>query len=338
MMKLSLMKRFFDSVDGEWRSPMADEITTRWFASDFHTHCLRASANFAFKVHTPGMDYLLRFNHSSERQPETIAGELGYIEHLAGQGICVSRPMRSLAGKLIESVSTPLGVFHCVLFEFMPGEELELEELDETAIRRWGQSLGKVHVASETCPVKGRPGWQDQMSMIREFVPLNEVLVLREAEALEKKLQMLPTSNAYYGLIHFDFEPDNIVWSDGNIGIFDLDDCAYDWYAMDISNALSSGLFEDQIELFDTADTRFRLFVEGYRSVRNIEEQEIKWMPLFLRLDNLISFARICRSIAGQPIENEPEWMLKLRQKLDQSLNKYRDSFLRYPIDKIRLD
>jgi len=331
-MKLNLMKQFFDSVDDEWHSPIADEIAERWFEADFQAYCLRASANFTFLVKTGEQKYLLRFNHARERRVEYLAGELAYIEHLVSRGIHVAKPLPSLSGNLIESVETSMGLFHGTLFEFLPGEHREMETLDETAIKAWGRALGEMHRAGEGFEVEGRPGWREQIAMIREFVPQSEILVWQEAEALEKKLRALPINQTNYGLIHFDFEPDNIVWSDGRIGIFDLDDCAWDWFVMDIANALSSELFDDQLERYDLTNPKLKRFLEGYRSARRLHEQEVQWLPLFLRLDNLISFARVYRSIADGPVENEPEWTADLRLKLARELDKYRDSFRNHPI------
>lgn len=332
MMKLNLMKQFFDSVDKQWRSSIADEITRKWFSENFHTYCIRASANFAFLVKVGEQKYLLRFNHASERQVGYIAAELMLIEHLAASGMRVNKPQFSLAGNLIESVNTAMGLFHCVLFDFMPGEHLELEALDFARIKNWGRALGQMHQASAGLKIEGRPDWQEQIALIRSLVPANETLVWQETAAVEASLRALPIHAANYGLIHFDFEPDNLVWPDDEPGIYDLDDCAYDWFAMDIANALASELFDDRLEHFDVTDPRLQAFLEGYRSVRPLDEQEVQWMPLFLRLDNLLAFARVYRSILEAPLDDEPQWTKDLRQKLGRELAQYRESFRNHPI------
>jgi Ser/Thr protein kinase RdoA (MazF antagonist) len=277
-------------------------------------------------------DYLLRFNHASERTVETIVAELAFIEHLSACGVRVARPLPSLAGNLVESVMTDLGLFHSVLFEFLPGQTRELDELDMQSIEAWGQALGQVHQASQGLKIEGRLDWSGQINLLRQIVPPSETVVWREAAIIEALLVNLPRSSASYGLIHYDFEPDNQVWSEEGIGIFDLDDCAYEWYAMDLSNALCSELFDDRIERFDFSDIRLQGFIKGYRSVRNIDEQEVRWMPLFLRLDNLVAFARIYRSITDDPLEHEPQWTVDLRLKLGKELDKLRAGFQDYPV------
>ena len=274
----------------------------------------------------------MRFNHASERTVEYLAAELAFIERLAGRGLRVARPLPSQAGNLVESAMTEIGLFHSVLFEFLPGQRRELDELDMQSIEAWGRALGQVHQVSQGLKIGGRLDWSGQIDLLRQIVPKSERVVWREAAAVEELLVNLPTSSASYGLIHYDFEPDNLVWSEEGIGFFDLDDCAYDWYAMDISNALCSELFDDRIERFDLSDFRLQGFIKGYRSVRNINEQELRWMPLFLRLDNLTAFTRVYRSIADDPLENEPRWMVDLRLKLSQELDKLRASFQGYPV------
>ena len=174
--------------------------------------------------------------------------------------------------------------------------------------------------------------WSVQLDMIRQIVPRTEAVVWAEVDAMMDKLQSLPVNDSNYGIIHFDFEPDNLVWSGDEPGIFDLDDCMYAWFAMDISNALSSELFDDRLENFDFTHPKLQWFLEGYRSVRPMDEEEMMRMPLFLRLDNLIAFARVYRSIAEDPVGGEPKWAADLQQKLEMKLGKYRASFQSHPI------
>ena len=70
MMKLSLMAAFFDTADDADRhTPLADEIAARWTDGEASVEHRRSSANFVFAV---ADEYILRFNHESERDPEYI--------------------------------------------------------------------------------------------------------------------------------------------------------------------------------------------------------------------------------------------------------------------------
>ena len=80
MMKLALMKRFFDSVDTQWRSTITDALASRW-------------------LETPK--------------------EVDFNNAVAEKGIPAAQPVLSKDGYWIESLDTPLGLFHAVLFTFL---------------------------------------------------------------------------------------------------------------------------------------------------------------------------------------------------------------------------
>ena len=109
MMKLSLMKRFFDTVDGEWHSPLIDQIAAPWVNGSADVRMLRASANFVCVFRTPAGRFFLRFNHDSERSAEFISGELDAVQHIIAGGVRAARPLPSRVGRLVESVETAIG-------------------------------------------------------------------------------------------------------------------------------------------------------------------------------------------------------------------------------------
>ena len=332
MMKLNLMKQFFDTVDADWHSPIADEIASRWFTSTVLVRCIRASANFAFHVQTAARDYVLRFNHASEREPEFIAAELAFIAHLTERGIRAAQPVRSLRGNLIESVSTRLGLFHGVLFEAMPGAPMEFDALCAEQFHLWGRALAELHNASAGLHIGGRPHWQDRIAMARQIIPRDETAAHAELNVVADRLAARPINLNNFGLVHYDFELDNLRWHDGAIGIFDFDDCVYSWFGVDLANALPDELFDDRVERVDLGDERLQMFLTGYRSARQMDDDELAPIPLFLRLDNLINFARIYRALVERPPEDEPAWTTQLCTKLNLELDKYRASFRDHPI------
>jgi len=330
MLKLNLMKAFFDTVDQEGRSPVADQIAARWLDGTASVRCIRASANFAFHVEADGRDYVLRFNHASERQVNLIAAELQYIQRLVEHGVRAARPVRSLSGNYTESVPTAMGMFHGVLFEALSGEEWEFETLSVQDFERWGKALAEVHTASQGLQVE-RPSWRDHIAMARRILPRSETDAWGELATLEERLGELPTGPADFGLVHYDFELDNLLWQQGRAGIFDFDDCAYYWFAADIPYALRD-LFDDRLQRFDFEETRFQAFLSGYRSLRQLDDRQLERVPLFVRLHNLVAFGRIYRSIVDGPAGDEPEWTAALRKRLRDKLEHLRGDFLDYPV------
>jgi len=328
MMKLTLMKRFFDTVDEEWRSPIADEIAAMWIRGEKTVRVVRASANFVASVNHAEQKYFLRFNHSNERTAEFIEAELRYIRHLSGQGIRANRPVRSLSGRYVESVSTEMGVFHAVFFEAAEGVQRELADLDLDGFERWGRALGEVHEASVGYRDLAIPAWTDKAATVRRILPETEEVILRELEAVEKRLKALQVNDRNYGIIHYDFELDNLLWKDEVVSVIDFDDCARYWFVMDFACALQD-LFDEHTGGFDMTEERFATFLRGYRSVRMMPDDEVSLIPLFVRLDHIYVYSRLYRSTLEGPMPGEPQWTTDLRNKL----RKVNEAYLRDIVD-----
>ncbi|MBN2335176.1 phosphotransferase [Candidatus Bathyarchaeota archaeon] len=333
-MSLRLMKRFFDTVDEDRRSPIADDIAERWFLGEKDVSVFRASANFVTRVKAGERAYYLRFNHSSERTPETMEAELSYIRHLIRRGVHANKPVKSLTDRYVESVETGMGLFHAVVFEGLPGKHVESDTLDLRGFERWGRALGEMHSAGAGYEDEGIPTWEDHIKTIRRVVPATDEIVLGELGSLEEKLATLPVGENY-GVTHYDFEQDNLLWTDGSPGVLDFDDCAHYWYASDVANALRD-LYDDRLAQYDLHDPRIRSFIEGYRTRKTITDEDIQSIPLFIRFHNLYMYARITRAMEGGVIPGEPEWVTKIRGKLGNKNQRYRDDFLNNPLKQMR--
>ncbi len=333
MMKLDLMKTFFDTVLPDRVGPVAWKILSPWQIAPRYLYITRASANFVLHVKDDRGEYYLRFNHESERSAPMIAAELDFANLLLGRGIKVNVPVPSGSGQFIESVSTSLGTFHAVLFEAITGEMREFDTLDNEAFTLWGRALGKMHAATEGFQADGRPTWKSHIAFAREYILPTEEAAWAELTWIEGQLEPLATGPMDYGLIHYDFELDNILWDGDEIGIIDLDDCAFYWFEADIAFALRD-LFDDSIAKIDLGDHRLTAFIDGYRFERAISDEAISRLPLFLRLHNLISTARINRSLGKGHSLDAPDWVVNLDEKLSNERKRCRRDINKYPVAK----
>jgi len=335
MIRLTLMKEWFDTVDGEGRSPIAERIAAPWFAepADAVVGCGPASSNIVCRVTAAGRVYYLRCNHESERTGAAYAAEMAFVEHLAARGVRVARPVPSQAGAFVERVVTPLGAFYAVLLQAAEGTQRELMELDEPSLQVWGRAIAGLHAAAEGYVGAGRPDWRAHLADATDLVPVAEEAAHRELEVVARALGALPTDAACFGLIHFDMEADNMRWQDGVPTVFDFDDCAHYWFAADVAYALRD-LYGDRIERIDLTDWRLRAFVAGYRAERALPESDLLRLPLFVRMHNLYWFARLHRSVAAGVAPGEPQWLSDLRAKLLSKMAAFRDGFERHPVSQ----
>ena len=327
MMKLSTMQALTDTVNDKQESAIADQILSYWEHDKGTAKYFRASANFQFVFQKAGERYFLRFNHSTERSTDRIHAEVDYINYLSSKGLIIAKPIPSLTGHFVESVPTSLGVFHAVVFEELAGTQFEeIEELTPEIFKRWGKSLGELHRATKGYKAAVRPTWKDHLTMISEYLPTTEQTAHLALRKLQEQLARLSINENIYGLIHFDFELDNIVWNTDKTGIIDFDDSAFYWFVADIAFALRD-LYDDSVKKVELQNESFQNFIDGYRQVKEITQEDLELIPMFLRLHNLITFAKLHRALGIHEIQGEPVWLEELRKKMSRKMQIYRDGF-----------
>lgn len=325
MMRLSTMLRVDATVDADDRSALAEQILSRWTHDAGSARFFRSSANVLYRFTLAGRPSFLRFADSSERRRDDVETEMDVVQALAAFGINLATPVRSKAGHIVETVETSLGTFHAVALQALDGSTLEVEDLDPAGLRAWGAALGRLHLAMSQLPrdlVAQRRTWRHDLATAAEHVPADRPTVTRELAAVTTALEALPDDPAAFGLIHFDFELDNLVWQDGDVGMLDFDDCAQYWYAADIVFAVGD-LFDGPLS---AADPGFIQFRAGYESVRDPGPAWLADAELFSRLGGLIQYARLKRALDLPAEADQPEWLATLRHKLSDRLHAYEAS------------
>jgi len=325
MMRLSTMWKVDSTIDADGSSPVAELILQYWTHDGGTIRFFRSSANFLYTFRIDGKNHFLRFADSSERSREAIEAEVDVLGWLDRAGIDVALPVPSARGNRVETVETCWGTFHPVVFPALEGELFEIEDIDDAGFRRWGAALGQLHAALEGYPgtrPMTRATWRDHLDSARACCADGTWTLQQEVAEITSELGALPQTRHTYGLIHFDFELDNLVWREANIGILDLDDCSYLWYAADIAFALGE-LFEENVEV---DDRRFLAFIQGYSEHRPVDEQLLSRVPLFWRLGALLKYARLVRATDLTPRPEHPEWLRELSRKLHDRMSAYRMS------------
>lgn len=335
MMKLSLMHKVMQTVGEDWSCPFAEQILQPWSFDPGSVYYFRGSANFLCVFRREGVRHFLRFNATTERTLEAVQAEVSLVDWLHTNGIHVAAPVPSKAGRLVGTITTDLGEFSAVVFEAVPGAHPDLGELGEEGFRTWGAALGKLHAAMKRAPLSdaaathqgapsrlNRPTWRDQLNLAHQYITAADKGLQAEWQYLMDWASTLPTGPDEYGLIHYDFELDNLLWQGQEITILDFDDCLHSWYVADIAYALRD-LFEDGVDL---ANPLFRAFVSGYGVHHPIDPALLAELPTFLRMHQLSLFGRLSRSLDLQPDVELPEWLKGLNAKLQKRVEAYRNS------------
>ena len=328
MMKLSTMNAVIETVKADGSSEFAERIAQAWQPEPGTVKIFRASANFIFTFQKAEEIYILRFNHDKERKRKEIEEEIKLLNLLNKKFSNIVIPVKSTDKNFVETINTDKGTYHAVVFNKVNGKMYEFKELNAEKYYTWGKSLGKLHRQMSDIlrnnEIK-RKSWHDHLNFIEKNLPKDEYNALEELKRMKAWLTNLDIDEKNYGLIHFDFELDNLFWEEDELYIVDFDDAAYYWYVADIAFALRD-LFKQGVNL---KDERFREFINGYKTEFYLDDDLIKDLPKFLRFHNLTTFTKLLRTLDIKDTKDKPDWLVNLKNKLSKVVKNYRENFPR---------
>lgn len=326
MMKLSSMLKVVETVDDEWRSPLVERILENWEYDKKSLYYFRSSANFIFVFKKDEERYFLRFVEKQERSIETITAEINILQYIFNHSVEVAVPILSKNKRYIEEVETEVGTFYAVVFKGLDGRQCEIEELCAEQFLLWGRALGKLHQTLKHMPkdlYQNRATWKDHLHFVRKILPESERAAYKELERISTWANELPITSDNFGIVHYDFELDNLFINTDKVGIIDFDDCANYWYAADIAFALRD-IFHEKVDINHPS---YQVFLQGYTIETSIDEQVLKNLPLFMRMHQLMMFTKILQTVDIPELEEYPKWLKNLRKKLVNYIQKTRTEF-----------
>ena len=244
--------------------------------------------NATLKVETTdGQLFALRINTNSPRTPENLRAEIAFVRLLAEDGrVKVPHPIENREGNFYTSILHEASgrMFHCVLYSWILGEELEEEPQNEQQLFALGAAMATMHLAVEGFDLpegSSLPIFDDPLWWTEDFL-LSEKSVL-DAEAKDLISQALAAiksgvakfyANGTPRVIHADMHGGNALWYEGSLSVIDFDDCGIGFPLQDLATAL---YYLDTPE----QDAAFR---QGYESIAPVPQCSEKEMSmLFLQ-------------------------------------------------------
>jgi Ser/Thr protein kinase RdoA (MazF antagonist) len=204
-------------------------------------------------------------------------------------------------GRLVEGIETPQGSVYASLFEEAAGEQLaargyryrEGVPLSEYFFN-CGKCLGKIHALSmQYQPEYPRYDYTRRFNMAHfaEVTPPQYAEFLPAIEHALEQVARLNQTSGNYGVVHFDFSDGNymIDYSNGDINVFDFENCCRCWYLYDLANLWIHGVgwiqFEPDAEKRRAfMDFYFAEVLRGYRSQTSVSEEELSHLQEMIRL------------------------------------------------------
>ncbi len=285
----------------------------------------RVSANFIYTFKQNGKEMILRIVPNSERSIKLVQAELDFMAYLREQGLPILEPHLSINSNNIETTENENGIFHAVVYNKAPGKWIEFEELNENQWLEIGRMMARVHTASlkfQPHPKRKRRTWKEDIQITIDKMPENDSELVTIIRHLESIIENYPKGE-YYGLIHYDFCYDNILWDNGSYIIIDFDDAAYYPFVADIAFGIDD--IRDLEE--QKRNNILNWFSKGYTEVKKLPENWQEQMELFFDLEDILKYSRTRYAYKGTNPDQYPEWLTKLKARHFKSMDN----------DKIRL-
>jgi len=258
-------------------------------------------ANLVYQYARNNQPHVMRISYRPDRPIEMIQAELHFVNYLAEGGVRLSIPVPSVNGNLIEGI--PAAGIPFIAVSFVKGRGMRVPDngyryrkgvpINEY-FQNWGQVLGQMHRLAKTYQPQSesvkRPEWH-QWEYYSGF-PYGERLPLIQKKYVQliTELHALPKDVDSYGLIHNDFNDGNFTvdYGNGDITVFDFDDCCYIWFMYDLAYAWEGGIgrvmFRPLGERQDFMDRYMEQVLTGYTRENTLSAEWLARLPLFLRL------------------------------------------------------
>jgi Ser/Thr protein kinase RdoA (MazF antagonist) len=289
MLPIEELVGFGRGLDSDYRHPVASELGSRWGTTP--PRFVRSSATHVFVADRDGGDRLvLRLRPGDEL--ETLRRAAWAAREWSAAGAPMVSAVPSLEGRTVESFDG----YAAMALEVAEGptlDELGGQVVDHAA--DWGEALALLHTVR-----------------------------LEPSELPDSPDLPLPRDPAVYGTLHGDPESDNILLSDDGLRFVDPDEVRRGWFAADIAFALRDWAAPGRAP--DLSADVPRRFVEGYRRVRAVSEEELSWMPLLAAEAGRRELAAHEGDLAVGPMEGWPDWARSLYQRISHRADALRAS------------
>ena len=270
-----------------------------------------------------GRQYVLRIHPKEGYDHQTIEAEMRYLELLNQHShLLAPCPQRAHDGEYVRSIPVDEAGSRrsCVLMTYLTGR-FQNTRLSDSALHKMGAYTAHLHRFSEeyTAELNGlsrpRYDWDGFFGPGAFACPGENLQRLEAAErdildrasaSIRRAMADLGESSQVNGFIHGDIYFRNVLYENGQVGAIDFDLCGTGWYLYDLAIPYWPRRQGDHAHAY-------RQVIDGYRTVRQLQEDELEYLDDFLALRRLIDVTYTLRryDFFGRHSRPTIEWGLK---------------------------
>lgn len=287
----------------------------------------RISSNAIYPFDRNGELCFLRLAPTEEKSENNIKGEIEFLGYLKENNFPSMRPIEAKNGEVILKLQTPWSEYYASVFACVSGIPVEETDYSPQIMECYGETLGLLHkLSSEYAPKVKKWTHNDALKWVENIFAEYDApsYMADECRKVCTKLADLPVDKTTYGLVHYDFEPDNVFYDEQNnvCNVIDFDDGMYHFYVLDIEQVFDCLAEELEGERLEEAKEQF---IKGYRSKFPLPDDYEITLPLMRRFCNIFAYARLVRCVA-EKTEYQPEWLIDLAERLTQKIHSIEQS------------
>jgi Ser/Thr protein kinase RdoA (MazF antagonist) len=262
---------------------------------------IKVRENAVFRVDLAGGGRaVLRVHRCGYHSDAELDSEFVWMRALEAAGVSVPRVIRSRRDRDFEVVATSAVDLarQIDVFEWISGRQLGSVESgvsgDDAAIAEQYHTIGtiaaRMHNQTTSWPHPAgfcRHAWDRDGLMgeqpfwgrfweLAALTPEQRSLLLRARSKIAGELAAYGTHADRFGLIHADLVPENLLVDGNRIQVIDFDDAGFGWHLFELATSL---YFITGDEVYPTAR---EALIRGYRSERELPDEALEWLPLFL--------------------------------------------------------
>jgi Ser/Thr protein kinase RdoA (MazF antagonist) len=302
--------------------PLARQIVDGYGLGECELESINHEYNSTFKVTAAsGERFALRINVNSQRTLANLKAEIFWVEQLVTEpNINVPSPVKNSRGEYISKAWHPMleRDLFAVLFTWLEGAELG-DEPTEEMMRATGRAMAHMHAASRDTKLPSGaqlPIVDDMFWGYGDAITPSDQLTTDEKATLARAIEVIEqTTQAMYArtnpqLIHADIHPWNVMWHEGDVAVFDFDDCVIGLPAQDIAVTLYYNDTEEQ----DAA------FLAGYQEVAPLPDYTEREMNVLKLQRRIYLLSYILETENPEHRAMVPEYLAKTLQRIESVL------------------
>lgn len=268
---------------------LTDHIKKQYGFDDLTGKFLLHGVSDTYRFDGSTDSYIFKVYRSSHRSLNEIKAEVELLTILQERGAKIAYPIQDLNSEPIQAFNAAEGTRYGVLFTFAKGTNSY--DFTDQQLRIIGREMAFNHNVTSTIELSYDRKPYTIETTLRQPLRFLEPwftgdlegysYLLELANQVVQKFTTFDTDRFSYGYCHYDYLPKNFHFDGDNLTLFDFDFAGKGFLANDLASFLIHFFFHVATGKIskEEADRQYAVFVEGYREVRVLSEEELQAVP-----------------------------------------------------------